>query len=72
MKDIHSHIEKDKAELFDALANNDERKVRHLQSELRELEMYQKNHPEDTHDPTPLERFCEEFPESSECLIYED
>lgn len=44
---------------------------RHLENELNELENYQKNHPNDDHDPTPLEIFCDKNPEAFECRIYD-
>jgi hypothetical protein len=43
-----------------------------LESELGSLEQYQVNHPDDNHDPTPLELFCDINPEAPECRIYED
>ena len=72
MKDIQTHIDRDTTELFDALANGQSQRARHLSDELEQLETYQKNHPEDDHDPTPIELFCDRHPSSPECLIYDD
>lgn len=72
MKSIQEHIEKDIAELYDALANGNKQRARHISDELEQLENYKKNHPDESHDPTPLELYCELNPESDECRIYED
>ncbi len=50
---------------------------RHIEEELRELEVYVENHKKDIedgdhHDPTALELFCEVEPDADECRIYED
>ena len=45
---------------------------RHLQNELESLKKYKENHPNEDHDPTSLELFCDENPDSLECRIYED
>lgn len=72
MKSIQEHIEKDIAELYDALANGNKQRARHISDELEQLENYKKNHPNESHDPSPLELYCELNPESDECRIYED
>jgi hypothetical protein len=72
MKSIDEHIEKDKAEIEQAKASGDEGKVRHLEQELKGLEEYKAHHPEDSHDPTPLEVFCDLNPEAPECRVYDD
>ena len=70
MDSIEKHIEKDMRILEDPTTGAQQR--RHIQSELAELRLYQQNHPEDHHDPTPLELFCELEPDADECRIYED
>ena len=72
MKSIDEHIEKDKAEIEAAKAAGDDGKVRHLEQELKGLEEYKSHHPEDSHDPTPLEVFCDLNPDAPECLVYDD
>jgi len=72
MKNIDEHIQKDVSDLFDALANGDKQKARHISAELEQLENYKENHPEDSHDPTPIELYCELHPDAEECRIYED
>ena len=68
--DIKDHIQKDKSELSDPMISSQRR--RHIEDELESLESYSKNHPEEDHDPTPLELFCNMNPDALECRIYED
>jgi len=70
MDSIEQHIEKDKEELSDPQISSQRR--RHIEEELGQLESYHSNHPEDHHDPTPLELFCDANPSALECKIYED
>lgn len=70
MENIEQHIESDKEELSNPQLSPQRR--RHLEDELEQLESYAKNHPEDMHDPTPLELFCDANPDAPECKIYED
>ena len=70
MESIEKHIEKDKDILQNPTTSPQQR--RHIEQELYELEIYQHNHPEDHHDPTALELFCEVEPDADECRIYED
>jgi hypothetical protein len=67
---ISQHIEDDRNEL-DGTGVSAQRR-RHLEGELQSLENYKKNHPNDEHDPTPLELYCDENPDAPECRIYED
>lgn len=69
-KSLQQHINDDKDELDNP--NTSSQRRRHLESELGSLEKYQVNHPDDDHDPTPLELYCEENPNALECRIYED
>jgi hypothetical protein len=66
---IKNHIEKDKKIIDDPLVSSQSR--RHFESELKQLERYQENHPDDQHDPTPLELYCDENPEANECKIFD-
>ena len=72
MKSIDEHIEKDKLDIEAAKAAGDDGKVRHLEEELKRLEEFKAHHPEDTHDPTPLEVYCDLNPEAPECRVYDD
>jgi hypothetical protein len=69
-KSIEDHIEKDKEILHDPTTNPQMR--RHIEGQLDQLERYKEAHPDDHHDPTDFELYCEDFPESDECRIYED
>lgn len=70
MKSLDEHIEKNKQILSDPLISRQRR--RHIEEELEDLKVYSKNHPEDDHDPTPLELFCDKNPDAAECKIYDN
>lgn len=75
MKDIETHIQKDKDILQDPTISPQQR--RHIEGELHDLEAYAENHKEeiaagDHHDPTALELYCDANPEAPECLVYDD
>ena len=72
MKSIDEHIKKDQSEIESARALGDEAKVRHLTEELQSLEEYKEHNPEDKHDPTSLELYCDANPEADECRVYDD
>ena len=70
MESIEKHIEADKEELQNPQLSHQRR--RHIEGELEELEAYAENHPNDHHDPTPLELYCDANPNALECRVYED
>jgi len=70
MESIEQHIEKDTDELADPTISSQRR--RHVESELEQLKAYHANHPEDHHDPSALELFCDSNPGAVECKIYEE
>lgn len=70
MDSVEKHIAHDKSILDDPLISPQSR--RHTEQELIALENWVKNHPEDHHDPSPLELYCDSNPEAPECKIYED
>jgi hypothetical protein len=70
MKNIDEHIAKDKEILDNPVTSPQAR--RHTQAELEALELYKVNHPDDNHDPTSLELYCDSHPDAPECRIYED
>ena len=70
MDNIDQHIQKDKAILDDPQTSPQAR--RHTEEELVALEAYKVNHPNDDHDPTALELYCDTHPDASECRVYED
>jgi hypothetical protein len=70
MDSIDKHIENDKKILDDPMMSSQTR--RHIEGELESLERYKESHPNDDHDPTPLELYCNDNPGALECRIYED
>ena len=69
-KSIENHINQDKKILEDPTISPQQR--RHIEGELHDLEQYHDKHPEDYHDPTPLELYCDTHPDASECRVYDD
>jgi hypothetical protein len=45
---------------------------RHTEEELGALERWVASHPEDHHDPTGLELYCNDNPDALECRVYDD
>ncbi len=70
MESIEKHIEADKEELANPQLSPQRR--RHIEGELEELEAYAERHPEDHHDPSSLELYCDNNPSAPECLVYDD
>jgi len=70
MDSIEQHIEADKEELENP--NISPQRRRHIEGELEELEAYAERHPEDHHDPSSLELYCDNNPSAPECLVYDD
>lgn len=70
MENIDQHIESDREELSNPQLSPQRR--RHIEDELEQLESYKANHPGESHDPNPLELFCDANPDADECRIYED
>lgn len=69
MENIEAHIQQDKKILDDPQTSPQAR--RHTQEELSALEAYRERHPEDDHDPSSLELFCDANPNALECRVYE-
>lgn len=70
MESIQAHIQKDKEILDDPTISPQMR--RHTEEELADLQAYAERHPNEQHDPSSLELFCDNNPEALECRIYED
>lgn len=70
MESIEAHIQKDKEILDDPTISPQMR--RHTEEELADLQAYADRHPNEQHDPSSLELFCDNNPEALECRIYED
>lgn len=69
MDNIDQHIQRDEDLLNDPMVSPQAR--RHTEEELEALKTYKANHPEDSHDPTPLELFCDSHPDALQCRVYE-
>ena len=67
---LQQHINDDYNELDSPTISGQRR--RHLEDELHDLERYQENHPNDNHDPTALELYCDSHPDALECRMYDD
>lgn len=70
MENIQKHIQVDKKILEDPTTSPQQR--RHVEEELRDLELYHERHPDDNHDPSSLELYCDSNPDALECRVYED
>ena len=70
MENIDKHIQKDEELLSDPTISPQSR--RHTEGELEALKAYKENHPGESHDPTPLELYCDTHPDASECRVYDD
>jgi hypothetical protein len=70
MENIKKHIEHDRRIVDDAMASSQSR--RHAEEELGALERYHQSHPDDDHDPSPLELYCNDNPDALECRMYDD
>ena len=70
MDTIDQHIQKDVEILNNPTISPQSR--RHTEEELAALEVYKANHPEESHDPTVLELYCDVNPDALECRIYGD
>jgi hypothetical protein len=70
MENIEAHIAKDKEILDNPQTSPQQR--RHIEGELHDLEEYAERHPEDHHDPSPLELYCDQEPGAPECKIHDN
>lgn len=70
MDSVEKHIEFDKKVLDDPTTSPQAR--RHAEGELKSLEKWVENHPDDSRDPSSLELYCNENPNALECRMYED
>jgi hypothetical protein len=66
---LQQHINDDLSEINNPNISSQRR--RHLEGEVDSLEKYQARHPEDNHDPTPLELYCDAHPDALECRTYD-
>ena len=69
MDTIDQHIQRDVEILDNPITSSQSR--RHIEEELAALKAYKINHPDDSHDPTTLELYCDANPDALECRVYE-
>lgn len=69
MENIQQHIKLDKKILDDPMSSSQSR--RHAEEELEALERWVERHPDDEHDPSALELYCDDNPEALECKMYD-
>jgi len=69
METIDQHIQRDVEILNNPTTSSQSR--RHVEEELVALEAYKVNHPEDSHDPTTLELYCDANPDAIECKVFD-
>jgi len=69
MENIQKHIQRDKEILDDPQTSPQAR--RHTEEELESLKRYAERHPEDEHDPSPLELYCDDNPDAIECKKFD-
>jgi len=67
---LSQHIEDNQKELD--TANISAQRRRHLTDELKNLENYHNNHPNEDYYPNALELFCDSNPNSPECKIFDN
>jgi hypothetical protein len=69
MDSIDKHIKYD-ADILDNPTTSPQQR-RHTEEELKSLESYKANHPNEDRDPTALELYCNDNPHADECRIYD-
>jgi hypothetical protein len=69
MENIQKHIQHDKSILDDPQTSPQAR--RHTEEELESLKRYAQNHPQDDHDPSALELYCNDNPFALECKSFD-
>ena len=66
---LQQHIDDDLDELDNPNISSQRR--RHIENELQSLQKYQRNHPNETCDPSHLDLYCDDNPNALECRIYD-
>ena len=69
---IEQHMRQAIQLLEQARLNHDDAKIRHYETEIKNLKTYQAHHPDEDHDPTSLEVFCDMNPDAPQCRVFED
>jgi len=69
METIHNRV-KDIIEELNSVMMSKQRR-RHLEDELVNIMQYKIDNPDDNHNPSSLELYCNLNPEAPECRMYE-
>lgn len=72
MATIGDQLQSYRSALAEARAKDEPSTARKIEQQIRELEEFQKRHPEEAEAPSPLEVFCDLNPSDINCRVYDD
>jgi hypothetical protein len=72
MATITDQLQTYRSALAEARAKGDQAIARKIEQQIRELEEFQRRHPEEAEAPSPFEVFCDLNPSDINCRVYDD
>jgi hypothetical protein len=72
MATITDQLQTYRSALAEARAKGDQAIARKIEQQIRELEEFQRRHPEEAEAPSPFEVFCDLNPSDVNCRVYDD
>jgi hypothetical protein len=72
MATITDQLQTYRSALAEAQAKGDQAIARKIEQQIRELEEFQRRHPEEAEAPSPFEVFCDLTPSDINCRVYDD
>ena len=72
MATITDQLQTYRSALSEAQAKGDQAIARKIEQQIRELEEFQRRHPEEAEAPSPFEVFCDLNPSDINCRVYDD
>jgi hypothetical protein len=72
MVTIRDQLQTYRSALAEARAKGDQAIARKIEQQIRELEEFQRRHPEEAEAPSPFEVFCDLNPSDVNCRVYDD
>jgi hypothetical protein len=72
MATITDQLQTYRSALAEAQAKGDQAIARKIEQQIRELEEFQRRHPEEAEAPSPFEVFCDLNPSDVNCRVYDD
>ena len=72
MATITDQLQAYRSALAEAQAKGDQAIARKIEQQIRELEEFQRRHPEEAEAPSPFEVFCDLNPSDINCRVYDD